>query len=166
MPQPHLRAADTDRAAVAAVLGQHMSAGRLTLEEYDERLTRAYAAKTFGELDQLTADLPSTGRPTTEPRAARRRDAGTGAGAGRPHRRGCLARDRPELVAQLAEHLADRHRDLGDDLAGLVAAALLLAGVGHRSLGRRAPGPDAHRPRRQRREATATRNLRPGRYRP
>jgi hypothetical protein len=67
MPQPHLRAADTDRAAVAAVLGQHMSAGRLTLEEYDERLTRAYAAKTFGELDQLTADLPSTGRLTTEP---------------------------------------------------------------------------------------------------
>jgi hypothetical protein len=64
MPQPHLRAADTDRAAVATVLGEHMSAGRLTLEEYDERLTRAYAARTFGELEELTADLPaaSTGR--------------------------------------------------------------------------------------------------------
>jgi hypothetical protein len=58
MPQPHLRAADTDRAAVAGVLGEHMSAGRLTLDEYDERLTRAYAARTFGELDELTADLP------------------------------------------------------------------------------------------------------------
>jgi hypothetical protein len=64
MPQPHLRAADTDRAAVAAVLGEHMSAGRLTLDEFDERLARAYAARTFGELDELTADLPpvSTGR--------------------------------------------------------------------------------------------------------
>ena len=59
MPQPHLRAADTDRAAVAALLGQHMAAGRLTLDEYDERLTRAYAARTFGELEELTADLPA-----------------------------------------------------------------------------------------------------------
>lgn len=59
MPQPHLRAADADRAAVASVLGHHMSAGRLTLDEFDERLTRAYAAKTFGELDELTADLPA-----------------------------------------------------------------------------------------------------------
>ena len=39
MPHPHLRAADSDRAAVADVLGQHMSAGRLTLDEFDERLT-------------------------------------------------------------------------------------------------------------------------------
>jgi hypothetical protein len=63
MPEPHLRAADTDRAAVATVLGEHMSAGRLTLEEYDERLARAYAAKTYGELAELTADLPATPRP-------------------------------------------------------------------------------------------------------
>jgi hypothetical protein len=59
MPEPHLRAADADRAAVATVLGQHMAAGRLTVDEYDERLTRTYAAKTYGELDELTADLPA-----------------------------------------------------------------------------------------------------------
>jgi hypothetical protein len=59
MPEPHLRAADADRAAVATVLGEHMSAGRLTMDEYDERLARAYAAKTYGELEQLTADLPA-----------------------------------------------------------------------------------------------------------
>jgi Domain of unknown function (DUF1707) len=58
MPDPHLRAADADRAAVADVLGVHMSAGRLTVAEFDERLSRAYAAKTYGELDELTADLP------------------------------------------------------------------------------------------------------------
>ena len=73
MHDPHLRAADADRAAVAGVLGQHMSAGRLTLDEYDERLTRAYAARTFGELDELIADLPAhlpePARPTApEPR--------------------------------------------------------------------------------------------------
>jgi hypothetical protein len=65
MPDPHLRAADADRAAVATVLGEHMSAGRLTLEEYDERLARAYAAKTYGELAELTADLPKTPKPRT-----------------------------------------------------------------------------------------------------
>ena len=59
MPEPHLRAADADRAAVATVLGRHMSAGQLTMDEYDERLARAYAAKTYGELDEITADLPA-----------------------------------------------------------------------------------------------------------
>ena len=63
MTQPHLRAADTDRAAVAGVLGEHMAAGRLTLDEYDERLTRAYAARTFGQLEELTADLPTLDTP-------------------------------------------------------------------------------------------------------
>ena len=59
MPEPHLRAADADRTAVATVLGDHMAAGRLTVAEYEERLTRAYAAKTYGELAELTTDLPA-----------------------------------------------------------------------------------------------------------
>jgi hypothetical protein len=74
MPDPHLRAADADRAAVATALGEHMSAGRLTLEEYDERLARAYAAKTYGELAELTADLPKASKSrspaTTQPATA------------------------------------------------------------------------------------------------
>jgi len=67
MPKPHLRAADADRAAVAETLGAHMAAGRLTVDEYDERLTRAYASKTYGELDELTADLPALPKPTAAP---------------------------------------------------------------------------------------------------
>lgn len=59
MPEPHLRAADADRTAVATVLGEHMAAGRLSLAEYDERLAKAYAAKTYVELSALTADLSS-----------------------------------------------------------------------------------------------------------
>jgi hypothetical protein len=66
MPEPHLRAADADRAAVATQLGEQMSAGRLTVAEYDERLARAYAARTYGKLEALTADLP---RPTAQPPA-------------------------------------------------------------------------------------------------
>jgi hypothetical protein len=62
MPDPHLRAADADRTALAEVLGEHMAAGRLTLAEYDERVTRAYAAKTYGELAEITADLPALPR--------------------------------------------------------------------------------------------------------
>ncbi|QXG74357.1 DUF1707 domain-containing protein [Modestobacter sp. L9-4] len=60
MPEPHLRAADADRAGVADRLGAAMSAGRLTVAEYDERLTRVYAARTYGELAELTTDLPQT----------------------------------------------------------------------------------------------------------
>ncbi|MCF6735806.1 DUF1707 domain-containing protein [Blastococcus sp. KM273129] len=59
MAEPHLRAADSDRAAVASTLGRAMSEGRLTVAEYDDRLARAYAARTFGELAELTADLPA-----------------------------------------------------------------------------------------------------------
>jgi hypothetical protein len=58
MTEPHLRAADADRAVVADVLGRHMAAGRLTVAEYEERLTRAYAARTYGDLAELTTDLP------------------------------------------------------------------------------------------------------------
>jgi hypothetical protein len=71
MPEPHLRAADTDRAAVAAELGEHMSAGRLTLAEYDERVTSAYAATTFGDLAALTSDLPPLGRAPVPASATR-----------------------------------------------------------------------------------------------
>jgi hypothetical protein len=77
MTEPHLRAADADRTAVAGVLGEHMAAGRLSLAEYDERLAKAYAAKTYGELSALTADLP-THSPTRLPQPAPAPGAGAG----------------------------------------------------------------------------------------
>jgi hypothetical protein len=57
-PDPNMRAADTDRDRVAAALREHCAQGRLTVEELEERLDATYAAKTFGELRQVTADLP------------------------------------------------------------------------------------------------------------
>src|SRR3954447_5597287 len=74
MPEPYMRAADTDREAVVRRLGEHMSAGRLTLAEYEERSGRAYAAKTYAELAELTTDLPSpaSARPASGPVPAAR----------------------------------------------------------------------------------------------
>jgi len=57
---PGIRASDEDRGRTAAALGEHYAAGRLTLEEFQERLDKAYAATTVGELDRLMADLPET----------------------------------------------------------------------------------------------------------
>jgi hypothetical protein len=88
MPEPHLRAADADRAAVATVLGQHMSAGRLTVDEYDDRLTRVYGAKTYGELAAITADLPGTApapRPAEQPATTTGSDVAVHGWAADPH---------------------------------------------------------------------------------
>ena len=57
---PRTRAGDEDRERTAAALGGHYAAGRLTLEEFQQRLDQAYAAKTFGELDDLMTDLPGS----------------------------------------------------------------------------------------------------------
>ena len=54
---PELRASDADRERVAEVLRRAMSAGQLTVGELEERLPSAYAARTRGELEQLTSDL-------------------------------------------------------------------------------------------------------------
>jgi hypothetical protein len=59
--EPHdrnLRASDRDRDAVTDILREQHLAGRLATDEFQERLDRCYAAKTYGELDDLVADLP------------------------------------------------------------------------------------------------------------
>jgi Domain of unknown function (DUF1707) len=56
---PRIRASDDDRERAVALLREHHAAGRLTVEEFNERLDKAYAAKTLGELDELMADLPA-----------------------------------------------------------------------------------------------------------
>ncbi|WP_083999718.1 DUF1707 SHOCT-like domain-containing protein [Actinomadura kijaniata] len=52
-----LRASDADRERVVAALGDALADGRLTMEEHSERVSRAYAARTLGELTGLTGDL-------------------------------------------------------------------------------------------------------------
>ncbi len=56
---PQMRASDADRERTATLLREHHAEGRLTVEEFHERLDAAYTAKTLGDLDALVADLPA-----------------------------------------------------------------------------------------------------------
>lgn len=53
-----IRASDSDRERVVDLLRGGYTEGRLTLEEFDERTTAAYAARTWSQLRELTSDLP------------------------------------------------------------------------------------------------------------
>lgn len=55
---PRMRASDADRERTVSLLREHHGDGRLSAEEFNDRLDRAFAAKTIGELDALLADLP------------------------------------------------------------------------------------------------------------
>jgi hypothetical protein len=54
-----LRASDAERDAVVGRLNQAVGEGRLTLDEFSQRLELAYAARTRGDLDPLLRDLPT-----------------------------------------------------------------------------------------------------------
>jgi hypothetical protein len=56
---PNLRASDADREATADRLRQHHIEGRLDQDEFQARLDNCFAAKTVGELAELTRDLPA-----------------------------------------------------------------------------------------------------------
>ncbi|HWD06660.1 MAG TPA: DUF1707 domain-containing protein [Amycolatopsis sp.] len=62
-----LRASDTDRERVAAIIQTAGSEGRLNLEEVEDRLRTVYATKYVDELGELTTDLPRPG-PERGPR--------------------------------------------------------------------------------------------------
>jgi len=49
---------NSDRERVAKVLHDAMAEGRISVDELEERLDTVYAAKTFGDLEPVTADLP------------------------------------------------------------------------------------------------------------
>lgn len=57
-PAPGLRASDADRERVAHTLQTALSEGRLSLEEFDQRIATVYAARTYGDLAAVTEDLP------------------------------------------------------------------------------------------------------------
>jgi hypothetical protein len=60
----NVRVGDADRDAVAAQLRDHYADGRLTLDELNERLDLAFAARTKADLNEVTRDLPHVARPT------------------------------------------------------------------------------------------------------
>ena len=67
---PVVRASDAERERAVEHLRDAAGEGRLTLEEFVERMTAAYDARTTGELDELVGDLPA--QPGSQPVSRRR----------------------------------------------------------------------------------------------
>jgi hypothetical protein len=118
---PRFRASDAEREEVVRALLDAIARGLLTLQEGDERVAAAYAARFRDELRGLTADLPPV--PATAPVAPGWRALAllawlqvrtAGAALVRAARAG--ARRRPRLVLGV--------------LAALVLLALMAASVG------------------------------------
>lgn len=61
--RPLLRASDADRERVAEQLRVAATEGRLTSEELEDRLRSTYLSRTYGQLDELVADLPVASAP-------------------------------------------------------------------------------------------------------
>ncbi|HEY3262466.1 MAG TPA: DUF1707 domain-containing protein, partial [Pseudonocardiaceae bacterium] len=76
---PDLRIGDAEREEALKALGEHMSVGRLDVNEYGERAAQVTAAKTRGELISLFADLPEP-----HPVLDRRPDRGRGVSRSEP----------------------------------------------------------------------------------
>ena len=70
---PDLRASDADRDRVIDVLRAATADGRLTADEFDERMEAALSSRTFRELAPLTADLATTPASRT-PESAQAKD--------------------------------------------------------------------------------------------
>lgn len=65
-PDPQVRAGDADRDRVISTLTDAYAEGRLSRQEFDARLDLAQQARTFGDLQLLTKDLPQVpARPGT-----------------------------------------------------------------------------------------------------
>ncbi|ALG13654.1 DUF1707 SHOCT-like domain-containing protein [Kibdelosporangium phytohabitans] len=74
MNDPEIRVGDAEREEALRALGDHMSAGRLDIDEYGERTARVAASKTRGDLLELFKDLPAPkptfiAQPVVQPQA-------------------------------------------------------------------------------------------------
>jgi Domain of unknown function (DUF1707) len=84
---PAVKASDAERDQTAALLRDHVAEGRLTLEEFADRLDTVYEARTRPELEALTHDLPTVATESL-PRSRRRPKRFTGVAFGSVERRG------------------------------------------------------------------------------
>lgn len=57
-----MRAGDADRDTTISLLREAFAEGRLSQDEFDDRLDGAHAARTYADLAQLTSDLPAPAR--------------------------------------------------------------------------------------------------------
>jgi hypothetical protein len=97
-----LRASDADREGVAEALRGHLLAGRLSPDEFEQRIEDAYTAKTLDELRSVTRDLPAAGLPQP---ARRRSLPGNRPFAARFETRAPVARVMSEAMRSIAPNL-------------------------------------------------------------
>jgi hypothetical protein len=60
---PEIRASDDDRQRVVELLQRHTEVGRLSLDEFSDRVGDVWAARTLGDLAAVTSDLPPEPSP-------------------------------------------------------------------------------------------------------
>jgi hypothetical protein len=123
-----MRASDKDRDAATSLLQTAYAEGRVNRDEYDARLHRALAARTYAELDAVTADLPgryplvAPANPRTNPMAI----ASLACGVAQPLC-GVLA----TIPAIVLGHMArSQIRRTGEAGAGLATWGLILGWAG------------------------------------
>ena len=68
--RPEIRAGDADREEVIERLRIHVTDGHLSMDEFEDRVALVWMARTFGDLDRVTDDLPVPA--TTQPPSPRR----------------------------------------------------------------------------------------------
>jgi DUF1707 SHOCT-like domain len=124
--RPELRVSDADRETAVARLREAGGEGRLTLEELAERVERADAARTRGELEAVTSDLPlAPGAPAEQrPRGWIVAVMGGAARKGRwrPPRRTYV------LTVMGGAELDLREAELAEDVT--ITAVAIMGGVG------------------------------------
>lgn len=143
--RPDLRIGDADREAAAATLREHYAQGRLTLEEFNQRLDAVFASTTQSQLNHITQDLPHVPAPAPSlpvTAGASRERARREYQSGRP-RLGLF----PVIIAALATWLLifDLHLRMFPWPGKLAIFLAILAGV--RGLLRRVFGLGRGRPR-------------------
>lgn len=68
MDDASIRVSDADRELAVASLREHLLAGRLTLDEFSERVEDALRARVGGDLARIQEDLPAVSPAATRPR--------------------------------------------------------------------------------------------------
>ena len=121
---PEVRASDAEREQAANALRDHLTEGRLTLDELAERLDGVYAARTRAELEAVTRDLPAAATPTPPAKLARRRLVAIMSGIDRSQR-WRLERETSVLAVMGGVHLDLRAAEIEGPEASISCTAIM-----------------------------------------
>ncbi len=121
---PQIRASDAERESVVERLSQHAATGRLTLDELEQRISLAYAAKTRDELAKLIADLPQQAATPTR-RLKPTKWVVSVMGGAEKKGRWRVGRRLTTLALMGGNDIDLRHAEIDDDEVTIVAVAVM-----------------------------------------